>query len=133
MSNIEAMNSQLQSFLAQQAQGGQPQTWGILGFNFLKDVQVPPMMDLTNLNILGLGKPIQVTILGSFLAGGVFNPKMNRGLMSAIQKAAQQISDMNRQHLNEIVGSMSNASLAQFNASGLPHASHGGHSAGHEL
>jgi len=84
----------------QSRSGGEP---GFGLFGLLRDVQFAPVLDFGS---SPLGKPIGGSIIASFIAGGVVNKKMNMKLLNAIKQAADQISQMNRQQLDQLVQTM---------------------------
>jgi hypothetical protein len=84
----------------QSRSGGEP---GFGLFGLLRDVQFAPILDL---NGSFLGKPIGGSIIASFIAGGVVNKKMNMKFLNAIKQAAEQISQMNRQQLEQLAQTM---------------------------
>jgi len=85
----------------QQARSGGEPGFGLLGL--LRDAQFAPILDF---GVSPLGKPIGGSIIASFIAGGVVNKKMNMKLLGAIKQAADQISQMNRQQLDQLVQTM---------------------------
>lgn len=86
----------------QQARGGGEPSGGVLFF--LRDVQFAPILDF---GVSPLGKPIGAGgIIASFIAGGVVHKKMNMKFLGAIKAAADQISQMNRQQLEQLAQTM---------------------------